>query len=68
MTLAERMLKLIFAVNLVFLLLLGFSFVFMRPGSEGYYVALFTLIPVLLSLLLALVIYTFFLKQADRIV
>ncbi|SEW31321.1 hypothetical protein [Natrinema salifodinae] len=51
--------QIVLGVNFLFLLLLGFSFVFAEPGTGAYIVAQLTLIPVVLSLVASVaVIYT----------
>ncbi|WP_137290511.1 hypothetical protein [Natronorubrum halophilum] len=51
--------QVVLGVNFLFLLLLGFSFVFLEPGTGPYVVAVLTLIPVVLSLVASVaVIYT----------
>lgn len=48
-----------FGVNVLFLLLLGFSFLFLSPGSGTYVIATLTLVPILLTLAGSIaVIYT----------
>ncbi|NUB93358.1 hypothetical protein HT576_20370 [Haloterrigena sp. SYSU A121-1] len=51
--------QVVLGVNFLFLVLLGFSFLFLEPGSGPYVVAVLTLIPVVLSLVASVaVIYT----------
>ncbi|RQH02639.1 hypothetical protein [Natrarchaeobius oligotrophus] len=50
------MLRPIFAICIVILLLLGFSFPFLEPGSESYVVAVLTVIPVGLVLIATVVL------------
>ncbi|SER39844.1 hypothetical protein [Natrinema salaciae] len=51
--------RVVLGVNVLFLLLLGFSFLFLEPGTGAYVVAVLTLIPVVLSLVASVaVIYT----------
>ncbi len=46
----------IIGVDLLFLLLLGFSFLYLEPGSGSYVTALITLVPIGLTLLAGVVI------------
>ncbi|WP_224450357.1 hypothetical protein [Haloprofundus salilacus] len=46
----------IVGIDILFLLLLGFSFVFLEPGSGSYVTAQITLIPITLTLIASLVI------------
>ena len=51
--------QVVLGVNFLFLLLLGFSFLFLEPGTGPYVVAVLTLIPVVLSLVASVaVLYT----------
>ena len=51
--------QVVLGVNILFLLLLGFSFVFIEPGTGPYVIAVLTLVPVVLSLIASLaVLYT----------
>ncbi|ELZ15424.1 MULTISPECIES: hypothetical protein [Haloterrigena] len=51
--------QVVLGVNFLFLVLLGFSFLFLEPGTGPYVVAVLTLIPVVLSLVASVaVIYT----------
>lgn len=59
MGLLQTMSQLALGVNFLFLLLLGFSFLFLEPGTGPFVVATLTLIPVVLSLIASvLIIYT----------
>lgn len=51
--------QVVLGVNFLFLVLLGFSFLFLDPGTGPFVIAVLTLIPVLLSLVASVaVIYT----------
>ena len=51
--------QVVLGVNFLFLILLGFSFLFLEPGSGPFVVAVLTLVPVVLSLVASVaVIYT----------
>lgn len=51
--------QVVLGVNILFLLLLGFSFAFIEPGTGPYVIAVLTLVPVVLSLVASVaVIYT----------
>lgn len=51
--------KTVLGINLLFMILLGFSLVVLEPGSESYVVALLALVPnVLTFVAAATVIYT----------
>ena len=51
--------QVVLGVNILFLLLLGFSFPFLEPGTGPFVVAVLTLVPVVLSLIGSVaVIYT----------
>ncbi|ADB63261.1 hypothetical protein Htur_4450 (plasmid) [Haloterrigena turkmenica DSM 5511] len=51
--------QIVLGVNFLFLLLLGFSFLFIEPGTGPFVIAVLTLIPVVLSLVASVaVIYT----------
>lgn len=43
-------------IEFLFLVLLAFSFTYLEPGSEGFVVAVLTLIPVTLTLLGSIVV------------
>ena len=59
----HRLLFLVLAVNVTFLLLLAFSFLFIQPGSDSFVVAILAMIPIGLMLIAtALLIY---LKPTD---
>lgn len=59
MGLIQEASRTLLAMQLLFLLLLGFSFTYLEPGSDAYVVAVLTLIPVTLTLLASvIVIYT----------
>ncbi|WP_247004240.1 hypothetical protein [Halosolutus gelatinilyticus] len=48
--------QLVLGVSILFLLLLGFSFLYLEPGSGPYVVAVLTLVPIVLSLGASIVI------------
>ncbi|WP_222912993.1 hypothetical protein [Natrinema sp. SYSU A 869] len=51
--------QVVLGVNFLFLVLLGFSFIFIEPGTGPYVMAVLTLIPVVLSLVASVaIIYT----------
>lgn len=51
--------RLVLRIDALFLLLLGFSFLYIEPGSGAYVVASLTLIPTVLTLVMSLaVLYT----------
>lgn len=51
--------QVVLGINFLFLLLLGFSFLYLEPGTGPYVIAVLTLIPVILSLVASVaVIYT----------
>lgn len=46
----------ILGIDVLFLLLLGFSFLYLEPGSRSYVMAQFTLIPIVLTFLASVVL------------
>lgn len=48
--------QVVLGVSILFLLLLGFSFAVVEPGTGPYIVALLTLIPVVLSLVASILV------------
>ncbi|RRJ30088.1 hypothetical protein [Halocatena pleomorpha] len=59
MGLAQSISRVVFGIDVLFLLLLGFSLLHVKPGSGPYVVALLTLVPTALTLVMsAAVLYT----------
>lgn len=52
----KSILKAVFVLNLTFLILLGFSYPYVERGSESYVVAVLTLVPISLSMVMIAVI------------
>lgn len=51
--------RLVLGIDVLFLLLLGFSFLYIEPGSGSYVVASLTLVPTVLTFVLCVaVLYT----------
>lgn len=51
--------QIVLGVNILFLLLLGFSFAFIEPGTGSYVMAQLTLVPVVISLAASIaILYT----------
>lgn len=51
--------RLLFGIDVLFLLLLGFSFIYIEPGTGPFVVATLTLVPIVLTLVGSLaVLYT----------
>lgn len=46
----------VLGMNVLFLLLLGFSFLFLEPGSDSWVTAQMTLVPVVLGLVASIVV------------
>lgn len=51
--------KTIVGIDILFLLLLGFSFLYLKPGTKSYVVGQITLVPVALTLLASVVVVYF---------
>lgn len=56
MGLAQYISRLVLGIDMAFLLLLGFSFLYIEPGSGPYVVALLTLVPIVLTLVMSVVV------------
>lgn len=46
----------VIGIDVLFLLLLGFSFLYLDPGSRSYVIAQITLVPILLTFVASLVV------------
>lgn len=53
---SDAILKLVVAVNAVFLLLLAFSYPHIEPGSGAHVAAVFAFVPIVLTLMLVAVV------------
>ncbi|UPM44304.1 hypothetical protein [Halocatena salina] len=59
MGLAQSISRVVLGIDVLFLLLLGFSFLYVEPGTGSYVVALLTLLPTVLTLMMSVtVLYT----------
>lgn len=51
--------RIVLGIDVLFLLLLGFSFLYIEPGSGSYVVALLTLVPTVLTFVMSVaLLYT----------
>lgn len=48
--------RVVLGIDMLFLLLLGFSFLYIEPGSEPYVVAILTLVPTVFTLVMSVVV------------
>lgn len=51
--------KTIVGIDILFLLLLGFSFLYLEPGTKSYVVGQITLVPIALTLLASVIVIYF---------
>lgn len=59
MGLLQSAARTILVIDVLFLVLLGFSFLYLEPGTSSYVVALITLVPIVLTLIASLLVIRF---------